>query len=586
MVARVNSLLTATQESPDRPPGEVDVDRRAVPSAAARRVGARTGVLVLVIALAVFIVRPLYAIMRLAFEDGGKGFRAVNDTGTFFNAAEATVWLAVGSTAMALVLGIALAWFALRLPRGFGWLAFVPVLPIVLPAVASIMGWVFMFSPRVGYGNQFLRQLPWWSDLETGPIDVNTLPWIVILTGLGLSAFVYLFVSAGLRNVNGELIEAAQVGGSSSIGAFFRVVLPLLRPSIVYSTAVCLILSLGNFTAPLLLGRQVGVQVLTTEMYQRITLAPYVDFGAAAAIAFPLTMVGIILVIGQRMILGNQARFVSHGAKSFRPVGTRSGWNAAILIVYGFLAAVLPLIGLVLVAFTPFWSGKVDVSKLTTENVRVALTNEDVTASIQNSLIFSLTAVAITLPLGFVIASLLVKGEKYRVLRTILDFIVALPLGVPAVMFGFGFLFAYSSGPFKLSGTSTIVVLVYVTLMIPFATRLLMTGMMGLGRAHAEASATCGAGPARTTLKVTIPMMRAAIAGAAALTFILLSHEFSASLLVRNIDTSVMGTVAYDAYISGEYPQVAVIGLVMTVVTAVGLCAALAIGGRRAFDGL
>jgi iron(III) transport system permease protein len=69
-------------------------------------------------------------------------------------------------------------------------------------------------------------------------------------------------------------------------------------------------------------------------------------------------------------------------------------------------------------------------------------------------------------------------------------------------------------------------------------------------------------------------------------TFILLSHEFAASLLVRNIDTNVMGTVLYDAYTNGQYSLVAVIGLIMTAVTSVGLIVALFIGGRRALDAL
>lgn len=458
-----------------------------------------------------------------------------------------------------------------------------PVLPIVIPAVASVMGWVFIFSPRIGYGNQVLRLLPWWSSRHTGPVDVDTLPWIVIITGLGLTAFVYLFISAGLRNVNAELLEAAQISGSSSIGAFFRVMLPTLRPSIVYSTAVCLMLALGQFTGPLLLGSQVGLQVLTTEMYLRLTQAP-VDIGVAAAIAAPLTLIGILFVIGQRLLIGNQARFVSHGAKAFRPVGKRSPWSAVILAIYGLVAAVLPLIGLVLVAFTPFWSGH--LGRLTMQNVSDALANDGVISGVRNSVSFSLWAALITLPLGFVVASLLVRTRRYRVLRAVLDFIVALPLGVPAVMFGVGFLYAYSKGPFQLDGTPAIVVLVYVTLMIPFATRLMLSGMIGLGSAHTEASATCGAGTISTNIKVTIPMMRSAIAGAAAVTFILLSHEFAASLLVRNINTNVMGTVLYDSYVNGQYSQVAVIGLIMTAVTAIGLTVALGIGGRRALDAL
>jgi iron(III) transport system permease protein len=568
-------------------PGSTSVlsshDRSATASGVARRLTARVSVIVLVVALAVLILRPLYAIMQEAFANGAHGFHAVGDIPDIGQAVQATVWLALGSTAIALVLGIALAWCALRLPRGFGWLSIVPVLPIVIPAVASVMGWVFIFSPRIGYGNQVLRLLPWWSGRQTGPVDVYTLPWIVIITGLGLTAFVYLFISAGLRSVNAELLEAAHTSGSSSIGAFFRVMLPSLRPSIVYATAVCLMLALGQFTAPLLLGSQVGLQVLTTEMFVRLTQAP-VDIGAAAAIAAPLTLIGILFVIGQRLLIRNQARFVSHGAKAFRPVGKRSPWSVVVLAIYGLVAAVLPLIGLVLVAFTPYWSGH--LGGLTTQNVSAALADDGVIGGVRNSVSFSLWAVLITLPLGFVIASLLVRTRRYRVLRAVLDFIVALPLGVPAVMFGVGFLYAYSKGPFQLDGTSTIVVLVYVTLMIPFATRLMLSGMTGLGSAHTEASATCGAGTIHTNIKVTIPMMRSAIGGAAAVIFILLSHEFAASLLVRNINTNVMGTVLYDAYVNGQYSQVAVIGLNMTAVTAVGLAVALGIGGRHALDAL
>jgi iron(III) transport system permease protein len=220
------------------------------------------------------------------------------------------------------------------------------------------------------------------------------------------------------------------------------------------------------------------------------------------------------------------------------------------------------------------------------QNVSNAFANSGIISGLINSVSFSLLAVVITLPLGFVISSLLVRTQRYRVLRAVLDFIVALPLGVPAVMFGVGFLYAYNKGPLQLDGTSTIVVLVYVTLMIPFAARLMLSGMIGLGGAHTEASAACGAGTIYTNIKVTIPMMRSAIGGAAAVIFILLSHEFAASLLVRNINTGVMGTVLYDSYVDGQYSQVAVIGLIMTVVTAVGLTIALGIGGRRALDAL
>src|SRR4051812_2364759 len=222
-----------------------------------------------------------------------------------------TIGLALGSLAIALVLGTLLAWAATRLPPRLKLLRVLPILPIVIPAVAAVTGWAFLFSPRPGYLNALLRTLPWWSDLQEGPVDIYTLPWIIIITGFGLTAFVYLFVSTGFANINAELIEAAQVSGSSAAGVFFRVTLPLLRPTLVYGGFVALLLGLGQFTAPLLLGRTNGVDVLTTDMYVALAQSP-IDFGAAAAIGSPLLVFGLAVVLLQKVILGDHSRFVTH----------------------------------------------------------------------------------------------------------------------------------------------------------------------------------------------------------------------------------------------------------------------------------
>jgi iron(III) transport system permease protein len=47
-----------------------------------------------------------------------------------------------------------------------------------------------------------------------------------------------------------------------------------------------------------------------------------------------------------------------------------------------------------------------------------------------------------------------------------------------------------------------------------------------------------------------------------------------------------MGTVLYNDYVNGDYSEVAVMSLIMTVVTGVGIAVALAIGGRRTLESL
>ena len=52
------------------------------------------------------------------------------------------------------------------------------------------------------------------------------------------------------------------------------------------------------------------------------------------------------------------------------------------------------------------------------------------------------------------------------------------------------------------------IILVYVTLMLPFSTRMQLSGMLALGDVIPEASRVSGAGPLRTYLEIMLPLMR------------------------------------------------------------------------------
>jgi iron(III) transport system permease protein len=101
-----------------------------------------------------------------------------------------------------------------------------------------------------------------------------------------------------------------------------------------------------------------------------------------------------------------------------------------------------------------------------------------------------------------------------------------------------------------------------------------------------EAARVSGAGVLRTHTSILLPLLRPTIGGASALMFILLSHEFAASLLVRAPTVNVMGTILYDFYQNGGYPLVAAISLIMVGVTTAGVLVALALGGSETFKKL
>lgn len=548
-------------------------------------VAAGTALVAFVGTLGYLVIQPLVRLQITALENGASGYRVAYNSPGIGAVLWQTVALAIGSLVIAMVLGTLLAWAASRLPLRYRILRTLPVLPIVVPSVANVVGWTFLFSPSPGYANQLLRKLPWWSDLDSGPVNVYTVPWIILITGFALTSFVYLFVSSGLQNINHEHIEAAQISGSSSAGAFFKVVLPLLRPSLIYGAGVVLLLGLGQFTAPLLLGTNQGIYVVTTKMHSSVSEAP-VDFAAAAALGAPLVAFGLCVVIVQKLGLGNQSRFVTHGGKSFRASDRPSRLAIVTVLVYVSVASALPLGALTVVALSRYWSGDISWGNLTLDNLQSVITRPDLSDAIITSVLASTVAVAIVLPVGFIAASVLLRGQRFRVLRSLLDFIVSLPLGMPAVLFGAGFLLAYSYPPFILYGSRWLIILAYVVLMLPFGTRMLLSGMVSLGNGYVEASRVSGAGVLVTNLKVVLPLLRTSIGGAAALMFVLLSHEFTASMFVRVPPTQVMGTALMDYWRIGSYPTVAAIALVMTIVTGMGVALAMLLGGRNVFEKL
>lgn len=554
-------------------------------TASTRQSASRVSLLVFVAVVGYVVLMPLYRLQAEAFKDGATGYDQAFNRNGIGKVLTYTVFLALGSLTIAMVLGTLLAWAASRLPRKLNVLRVLPILPIVVPAIANVVGWAFLFSPRPGYLNALLRKLPWWDHLTEGPVDIYTMPWIVILTGFGLTSFVYLFVSAGFENISSEHIEAAQVAGSGPWGVFFKVILPLLRPTLIYGGGVALLLGLGQFTGPLLLGRTAGIDVLTTDMYAAMTDYP-TRYGEAAALGSPLLIFGICVVLLQKFLLGDQRRFVTHSGKAFKPEGRKSYLGALGIVVYSLFATFLPIAALAAVSLNKFWTAKIDPSIWSLDNYRTLFDDDIIVDGIINSVTISVLAVAIVLPVGFIAANILLHGRQSRVLRLILDMIISMPLGVPAVVFGAGFLLTYTSGPIVLYGTRWVIVLVYVTLMLPFATRMQLSALIGLGTGYVEAARVSGTGPIATNFKIVVPMIRASIGGAAALMFVLLTHEFAASVLVRSSTTQVMGTTLFDAWGNGSFPLVAAIALVMTLVTAVGVFGAVMIGGADSLTSL
>jgi iron(III) transport system permease protein len=538
-----------------------------------------------VAALMVFVViTPVVKYYALALDDGGAAFGRLPDIPNIGRTLWNTLLLASAATAFAVVMALALAKAVLHVPQRFRAVAsLVPLLPLVIPASASVIGFVFIFSPTVGYGNWLLRQLPFVNGAD-GPINVYSVPAIIVIAGMDLTGIVFTFVYARLKEIRGPLEAAAHLSGASSWRSFTTITLPLLRPSLVAGIVVAFLLGLGQFTVPVLLGTRIGFDVITTEIFRTREDFP-IDYALTAALGLPLLVVGLLSIVLQRVVIGDQRKYVTQSGGGGAVSTKSSVWALLFVLAYGAISVFLPLLAILLVAFSPYWNGDLTAIEFTMRHVESGLGNPEVVSSVITSATTSLAAVWIALPLGF-IAALAMTGpfRAPRIAQYGLDLSFLAPLAVPRAVLGLVVLYVFLQPPFNLYGTYTLFIVGYVFVALPFALRAQHASLVSVNASLFEAARVSGAGKLRTIFQIAVPLTRSGMTAAATMMMVILSHDFAVSIMVRSPGNHVMGTLLYEYWDNGVYPQVAVMALIVTFVTSIGLGITLWVGGRSALE--
>jgi iron(III) transport system permease protein len=533
---------------------------------------------VLAAIVSLLVLYPLVELMRQPFADLPKVWQQAGELPSLARIMWNTVVLAFGSMFLAVLVAMVLAWCRANMTGKTGATAqVISILPMVVPPLAGVIGWAFLLSPSVGYLNVLLRKLPLLDALKEGPFDIYTLPWIVIITGIYLIPYAFVFLQAGLANIDPRLEDAARSAGSGWWGTQFRIVLPLLRPAMLYGGGVVALLALGQFTAPLLLGRTKGIDVITTQLY-RLTGAPPADYPLAAFIALPIVLLALAGVAAQRSALKGGLRFVMTGKGAARA----RGHNALLMlpiILYSMVLVIPPIIGLVIVSLSPFWGAPLALESMSMAAFAEVMDNKASVDAVWNSIKYSAIATLCCLVLSLMAA--FVATRTRGAARAIIDYVVNVPIAVPAILFGMAIFVSFALGPImqflrihfgiRLYGSSALIVLAYVILVLPHGTRMVMSGIAQINPQLEAAARVAGSTLIGAVMRIMVPLLRRHLASAAMLMFILLSHEFAASSLLFGPKTQVLSTLLYGQWDSGTYPKVAALALIMVAIALVGI---------------
>jgi raffinose/stachyose/melibiose transport system permease protein len=179
------------------------------------------------------------------------------------------------------------------------------VLPIVVPAVVTILIWTFIYEPSFGLLNRLLVDvfripreiIPNWlgnSRLVIPSLLFMGFPW---MSGLNL-----LIYYSGLQDISGDIIEYAELDGCTGIKRIFRIDIPLVGGQVRLLLILSIIGTLQNLTVPLLMTNGgPGYDSYTPGLYMYFKTFRMGDFGMGFTIATVMFVVIFVLTLISRL---------------------------------------------------------------------------------------------------------------------------------------------------------------------------------------------------------------------------------------------------------------------------------------------
>ncbi|WP_226664952.1 ABC transporter permease [Microbulbifer aggregans] len=363
--------------------------------------------------------------------------------------------------------------------------------------------------------------------------------------------FVMLTTRASLLSLDASLVNAARTLGMTLAASLWRVVLPRVATGIAAGALLVALYTLSDFGTP---------AIMRLDTFTRVIFVEYNAFGLSQAAMLSLQL---LVIVGLVLFLESRVRG-SH-EKPGRHLLLWPGLGQRLLVAVAvapviLLAIVLPLLvfGIWLVRegtggfqFSYAWN------------------------SAHASFLAAIFAVILAIP----VAHAAIAGRFGKLLERVTYF----GFGVPGIVMGTALVYLGLQLPF-LYQTLGLLVLAYVLRFLPLAVGSVRSTAEGLDPSLVKAARVLGAGPREAFQRITLPLTLRGMVAGAALVFLEAMRELPATLMLGPTGFETLATYLWRVYEAGYFGRAAIPGLLLVLMSALGLALMLS-GERRAeFD--
>jgi iron(III) transport system permease protein len=487
------------------------------------------------------------------------------------------------SSVVAMAIATIFAWLNERTDASMGWVSkLLPLVPLMLPPIALSTGWFFLGHERAGLLNVGIRTLAGsigierWA--ETGPFNIGSWSGLIFVYTLYLVPFAYLLVAAAFRNFDSSLEEASRVNGAGAWRTFRNVSAPGILPALAAAVFLVGVTALSNFSIPVIIGTAARIDVLSVHIV-RLVRDAYPSRTDEAVVLSLFVVAAVAVLFWLQRLISARKRHVTIGGKgvyaSKIPLGHWKWVARAIMFAYLAAASVVPLLGLFFVSLQRFWSSQITRQSFTFDVLLALFTGESITKkALQTSVLLGIVGATI----GLLVATMLMLYVRQRkgAFPRLVDAAAKAPSAVSHTVIGLAMVIALTGTPFYLAGTLTILLIAYLVIYMPQAAISTGSGLDQVGGELLEASSVAGASQARTFFRITLPLMRPALAAGWALLFVMMVGDLTASALLATNANPVVGFVIYDIFNNATYSSLAAIACVVGAISFAVVCTVLA----------
>ncbi|MFO1217289.1 MAG: putative 2-aminoethylphosphonate ABC transporter permease subunit [Burkholderiaceae bacterium] len=520
--------------------------------------------LLVALALLAFLAAPLAAILQQSLQDadgrfaGLANFIAYARTPALLQSLWNSLWVSVVVTLVTIPLAFGFAYALARSCMRFKGLArTITLVPLLAPSLLAAISLIYWF------GNQGVLKA--W--LERWGIDqIYGAPGIVIAEIFSTFPHALMILVTALTAADARLYEAADAMGTSAARRFFTITLPGAKYGLISAALVTFTLVITDFGIPKVIGG--SFNVLATDVFKLVIGQQ--DFQRGAVVALLLLAPAVLTFAVDHWVSRKQTAMLTARAVPYAP--KKAPWFDTVMSAYCIVvcALILAMLGMaVFASFASFWPYNL---KPSLRHYAMGLFDAEVGDAFVNSLLMAGGTAVVGTALVFVAAYMLEKTQGLRPLRSLVRLLAMLPMAVPGLVLGLGYIFFFNAPANPLNGLYHTLTLLTVCTVVHFYTTGHLTAVTALKSLDAEfeaVSASLKVPFYKTFWRVTLPICTPALVDIARYFFINAMTTISAVVFLYAPETKVAAIAILNLDEAGEIGAAAAMAVLIAAANAV-----------------